>query len=338
MIEGFDVRTLALTNLLLGVVVGFGLLLFARTHPSFKGFSQLGFSYLLLALSFLLIGLRHYVSDWVSIILANLTLLTSVAILGVGLLLFFNIDRKKLIIISIVLSLLLVPLFIYFTFYEKNTNLRIVIISIFISIQFLQIAFQLRKNKESLNHHFIKLLYFTFLISGLFFIFRTLWTLSESHIDSYMNAGIIHGLALVIFQLVIIITGYIVSWCATEKLAKNLELQATIDPLTQAFNRRALEAIAKKEIAQARRLGHDFVIIIMDIDDFKCVNDDYGHLAGDEVLIEFSQRLKGNLREYDTLARFGGEEFLLLLPNTDAETAIKVAEKLRKNSVRAQNL
>ena len=120
------------------------------------------------------------------------------------------------------------------------------------------------------------------------------------------------------------------SWSASEQLAKDLELQATIDHLTQTFNRRALEGLAKKEIAQAKREDSNLVVIIMDIDDFKAVNDEYGHVAGDQVLTEFSQRLKDNLREYDSIARYGGEEFLLLLPNTEADIAMVVAEKLRK--------
>ena len=224
----------------------------------------------------------------------------------------------------------MLPLFIYFTLFNENTNIRIIIISFFISLQFIYIAFHLKKNREEINHQFVLILHITFLLSGLFFIFRALWTLSDNNIDNYMQAGIIHGLATIVFQLIIIITGFFVSWSASEQLAKDLELQATIDHLTQTFNRRALEGLAKKEIAQAKREDSNLVVIIMDIDDFKAVNDEYGHVAGDQVLTEFSQRLKDNLREYDSIARYGGEEFLLLLPNTEADIAMVVAEKLRK--------
>jgi len=334
MIEGFDVRTLALTNLLLGVVLGLGLLTFSRAHPSFKGFHQLGYGYLLLALSFLLIGLRHYISDWLSVIISNTVLLISIATLGCGLLSFFKIKRRAYIKLSTVLTIILVPVFIYFTFLNENVNFRIITASIFVSLQFIYLAFKLavhfKEQEKSINNQFIKVLYLTFLLAGLFFIFRVVWTFSESHLDNYMNAGVIHALAILIFQLVIVITGFAVSWGASDKLANELELQATIDPLTQTFNRRALEGFAKKEISLAKRLNNDLVVIIMDIDDFKIVNDEHGHLAGDQVLIEFTRRLKENLREYDVLARFGGEEFLLLLPDTKANIALTIAEKLRK--------
>ncbi|NQZ79404.1 MAG: GGDEF domain-containing protein [Colwellia sp.] len=330
MIEGFDLRTLALTNLLLGVVLGLGLLSFARVHPILLSFKKLGIGYLLLALSFLLIGLRHYIDDWYSVIFANLILVLSIKILGEGLLVFFKVRHQTFSHFSNILITLMLPLFIYFTLFNENTNIRIIIISFFISLQFIYIAFHLKKNREEINHQFVLILHITFLLSGLFFIFRALWTLSDNNIDNYMQAGIIHGLATIVFQLIIIITGFFVSWSASEQLAKDLELQATIDHLTQTFNRRALEGLAKKEIAQAKREDSNLVVIIMDIDDFKAVNDEYGHVAGDQVLTEFSQRLKDNLREYDSIARYGGEEFLLLLPNTEADIAMVVAEKLRK--------
>jgi len=330
MIEGFDLRTLALTNLLLGVVLGVGLLTFVRVHPLFLSFKKLGYGYLILALSFLLIALRHYASDWFSIIIANVLLVASIKVLGEGLLTFYKVKTQRFRYLSNILILAVMPLFVYFTLFNSNTNIRIVIISLFVSLQFICIAFHLKENRELLNHQFILILHVTFLLSGLFFIFRTLWTLSENQIENYMQAGIIHGVALIVLQLVIIITGFAVSWSASEKLAKDLELQATIDHLTQTFNRRALEDLAKKEIAQAKREDSNLVVIIMDIDDFKAVNDEYGHVAGDQVLTEFSQRLKDNLREYDSISRYGGEEFLLLLPNTEADVAMIVAEKLRK--------
>jgi len=330
MIEGFDLRTLALTNLLLAVILGIGLLTFVRVHPLFLSFKKLGYGYLLFAIGFLLIGLRNYVDDWFSIIIANTLLILSIKILGEGLLEFFKVKQQAFSHISNILVISVLPLFVYLTLYNENTKLRIIIISFFISLQFIYIAFHLKENREMINHQFILILHSTFLLSGLFFIIRALWSISESNINNYMQAGGVHSLALITLQLVIIITSFAVSWSASEQLAKNLELQATIDHLTQTYNRRALEDIAKKEIAQAKREDSHLVVIIMDIDDFKAVNDKYGHIAGDQVLTEFSQRLKNNLREYDSIARYGGEEFLLLLPNTEIDIAIVVAEKLRK--------
>ncbi|RME88922.1 MAG: GGDEF domain-containing protein [Anaerolineae bacterium] len=104
-----------------------------------------------------------------------------------------------------------------------------------------------------------------------------------------------------------------------------LQHLATIDPLTQVYNRRYFDVRASQVLSEAQ----DVAVLILDVDHFKSVNDRYGHAVGDRVLQILSQRLAGNLRERDVLARFGGEEFVILLPQTDAETALAVAERLR---------
>ena len=328
MIEGFDVRTLALTNLLISFILGLGLLTFARAHPIFKGFQQIGYSYLLLALSFLLISLRGYISDWFSIIVANSALIFAFSLLGHGLLLFFNKKDSHFIKISIIVQSILIPFFIYLTFVSFDTRWRIILISIILAMIFSYIAISLLKSKQ--KHNFLHIIQFMFLFSAIFFSYRVISTTVELHIDNYMQAGIVHGLSLLSILLLLVVVSFALSWSASNELAKDLALQATIDPLTKTYNRRALEGFAERSFAKARRVNTNIVIIIMDIDDFKAVNDVYGHQAGDQVLVEFSQRLKTNLREYDTLARYGGEEFLLLLPNTELAVAQTIAEKLRQ--------
>jgi diguanylate cyclase (GGDEF)-like protein len=101
------------------------------------------------------------------------------------------------------------------------------------------------------------------------------------------------------------------------------------DGLTSLWNRRQFELRAAQELERAVRFRERFSLVIVDLDDFKAVNDTHGHLIGDAVLIETAQRLVDQTREVDTVARFGGEEFVLLLPQTDAAGAVRVAEKVR---------
>jgi two-component system cell cycle response regulator len=101
------------------------------------------------------------------------------------------------------------------------------------------------------------------------------------------------------------------------------------DGLTGLWNRRQLELRASQELERATRFGERFAVVLVDLDGFKAVNDTYGHLIGDAVLVEAAQRLVTHTREVDTVARYGGEEFILLLPQTDLEGAQKVAEKVR---------
>lgn len=103
---------------------------------------------------------------------------------------------------------------------------------------------------------------------------------------------------------------------------------ALCDPLTELNNRRALEWELPRQIQNARDLGLPFSVLMLDVDYFKSVNDGYGHLAGDRILQLLAARLRHNLRGYDTAFRYGGEEFLILLNNTNPEEAFLIARRL----------
>lgn len=113
-------------------------------------------------------------------------------------------------------------------------------------------------------------------------------------------------------------------------LAARLETQATHDPLTDVFNRRHFDTLATVEIERMRRQKTELCLLLFDIDHFKRVNDERGHQQGDLVLQAIAGAAQRSLRETDILARFGGEEFVILLPHTDLEQAGRFAERLRK--------
>ena len=117
-----------------------------------------------------------------------------------------------------------------------------------------------------------------------------------------------------------------------ELTRKNRELEYLVfhDPMTHLYNRRRFEELLRNEIAIIRRYPHDSCIIILDIDNFKRVNDNYGHPAGDMVIRQIAAVLKENVRETDVVSRWGGEEFLILLPNTSLADGRLTAEKLKK--------
>lgn len=110
---------------------------------------------------------------------------------------------------------------------------------------------------------------------------------------------------------------------------KQIEILATTDSLTGVSNRRNLLERFEGEFIRARRRGNAMCIILFDIDHFKRVNDTHGHLSGDEVLKETSQRVAGLLRPYDCIGRYGGEEFVVLLPETSETDAASIAERIR---------
>lgn len=116
-----------------------------------------------------------------------------------------------------------------------------------------------------------------------------------------------------------------------KKRNMELELLTHKDPLTGAFNRRYLSMSLDSEIMRHARSGEELSILMLDIDHFKKINDTYGHHAGDLVLQQVTRRLSEGLREYDLLTRYGGEEFVIVLPMTRQSEAEMVAQRLLKS-------
>ncbi|MCX6362895.1 MAG: GGDEF domain-containing protein [Actinobacteria bacterium] len=117
----------------------------------------------------------------------------------------------------------------------------------------------------------------------------------------------------------------------TELEAQKLKLEelATTDTLTGAYNRRKFNDLTLVELERARRYEHPLSLLILDIDHFKHVNDTYGHEAGDEVLVVLAGLMRAGIRATDSLARWGGEEFVVLSPGVTVEGAAELAERLR---------
>jgi diguanylate cyclase (GGDEF)-like protein len=111
-------------------------------------------------------------------------------------------------------------------------------------------------------------------------------------------------------------------------LIKQLEVAATTDPKTGLLNAVAWRQVAQKELARAGRDRHTVAVMIIDMDRFKAVNDTYGHLVGDAVLVAVAELLTAELRQYDSIGRFGGEEFVAILPEVDLATARAVSDRI----------
>lgn len=112
---------------------------------------------------------------------------------------------------------------------------------------------------------------------------------------------------------------------------KQMEKLAFTDPLTSLFNRTYMDMALQRELERTRRSGSPLGLLLIDLDFFKKVNDTHGHEIGDEVLREFGQLLKNKVRSYDVPCRYGGEEFCVLLPGSNAANVVTVAERIRKS-------
>lgn len=134
------------------------------------------------------------------------------------------------------------------------------------------------------------------------------------------------------FAIGLLITVAVVGIVAVilKKFNQNLERLASIDPLTNTYNRSAFSLIFAQSLKEKKRRGSHLSMILMDIDDFKNINDKYGHPVGDLVLAAFAQTVMGVIRETDVLCRWGGEEFVVLLVDCSLREAVSVANKIKK--------
>jgi len=144
--------------------------------------------------------------------------------------------------------------------------------------------------------------------------------LSEIRQSLYLNLLI----CLVVTLIVLVLLNRVIG-----RYQGKIQTQATLDSLTELPNRRGFDLLAAQALQEAHREPQPLTAMLLDLDHFKVLNDTYGHLAGDQVLVGFARDLESCLRHADIVCRWGGEEFIVLLKDTDGETGLKIAEKIR---------
>jgi diguanylate cyclase (GGDEF)-like protein len=117
---------------------------------------------------------------------------------------------------------------------------------------------------------------------------------------------------------------------AIYKYTRDLEYYATRDPLTDLFNQRVFWELSNYEVGRAQRHAYSFGLLLIDLDNFKLINDNYGHVMGDTYLQRFARQVQGALRDGDILARYGGDEFVVVLPEAGMDAVVLVAERIRR--------
>lgn len=144
-------------------------------------------------------------------------------------------------------------------------------------------------------------------------------------------AGIRQGLYINLL-LCLLVTAIVLTLVslAIRRYQQRIAALATTDVLTELPNRRGFDILAEQALQEAQGEQSPLCAVLLDLDNFKLINDEHGHLAGDEVLQRFARQLRDKLRQSDILCRWGGEEFILLLKNTDRQAAHDLAEKLRQ--------
>ncbi|MEW6163694.1 MAG: GGDEF domain-containing protein [Pseudomonadota bacterium] len=325
--ELVDPRTFLLVANLLGVLCALVLWVQARSFPDdIEGLRDWALSVVLIAFASGLASLRGIVHDGFSIVAASGLLLLGQFLLIVGLMRYNGrtpVWRPTLDVIGALLALIA-----WLTFGSHSYQGRIFLMAL-AHIGFFGYGGLLawRARPRAFGSRFLSA---AFLLGAAVAAWRiaTLNT-AVGETDAVFDRNLIQQVYLGMFSLGVLALSIGFILLANERLRVELEFMATRDPMTGTLNRRAFFARAAVEWARATRAGRPLAVIAADIDFFKKVNDTHGHHVGDLVIKDFARRAQGMLRVPDILARFGGEEFVILLPDTGLAEGRQVAERIR---------
>jgi len=326
LLNSFDLQT---TIFLIGIAVLTQASLIALQSvlvKEYHGVRTAALGNLGLAIGLVLVALRNVLPDLISIILANYLQVIGVALLYVAVCRFTAEKYSRFLIAVSVLPVFL--LFPYYTFVDNNLFVRIVLIDFGEALLLVAMALALRRVRRSAYYITSNLLMFIFGLYAILLTARSIGAVQHPPESLFaLNWG------QVFYAVTFFVASYlwssVFSLMVSQRLQNDLNELATMDSLTRVINRRGMTRLLEAEFARKTRTNSDFSILLIDVDRFKLINDEHGHHTGDHVLHALAQKLSSSLRAQDFVARWGGEEFVALLPATSSKDALEIAERLR---------
>ncbi len=305
-----------------------GLLIVRLSNPFFKGLGWLGGSFAAGALGATVFALRSRFSSDLLILIADTLILLAYVFLHAGVLELTETELSlpRLGIALLVIQAMVFPVFLYL---HDADRLCIVTLGFLLAIQALQTAALLKKNLSAGMGAPIWFSFTLLVCFAAFNLFRSMFILALGTSKQSALTAPLEVASAIVFLGTGLGLGFGVFWITSAQIRLKLEQLASIDPLTGIYNRRSFVALCEQELLRSARNGEVFSLIMFDIDHFKNVNDRHGHAAGDTVLCAVVEKLRNSVRNIDVVGRWGGEEFVALLPNADSEAALIVAQRLR---------
>lgn len=278
-------------------------------------------------LAYILLGLRGQISNVFSIVVANGLLAVTFALFTEGLCQFQQRRVPRWLIWSPVLVLMLAFSFML----SEPAKSRIVLSSPLFALQcalLLVLAVQDRSATQGRGRYFMMA---GFALVILMFALRLAGTLPQSvDIQSIMDSNQVQASTFILSTIAIVLVSLGLVLMSKERADERNRTLALQDELTGLSNRRYIEETLAQQLALAQRGDRDLTLLMIDIDFFKRINDTFGHLSGDKALRALADCIRGRLRAQDMAGRWGGEEFLVVLPDTDVHGAAILAEQLRQ--------
>ena len=321
-------HTLIFSLMLISALMAIGLFTVASRFER-EGLRLWGAAMAMLSIGWICVDARGSIPDIVSITFANTLFSASISLELAAVYEYRGLSYPRWQCVVPVL----VTMLVFSLLAPDDLRDHLLVSSLILGTQFLMLAIALYRESDSHSGHAWQLLFAATLIMLPMLALRGLAThfgnIEFANVRStYMPNPI--QLATYICVMGTITLGSLGFILMTKERAdREIQNLALTDPLTRLLNRRAFFNLAAQELAFSRRNGVPLALIMLDVDHFKHINDHHGHLVGDDVLIELSRLLTMRLRSQDILGRYGGEEFCILLPNTDDASAHIVAESLR---------
>jgi diguanylate cyclase (GGDEF)-like protein len=330
----FDVRTVALfvamTFFVQATAIGAQAFLI-RELKQYRGVGAALMANLCVAVGLMLRLFADRLPEFFTTILANTSLLTGLGLFYIALSQFTGFAYSKAFVIGIIATVL--SFLLYFTFWDDEIGKRVIALSLgSIAMVFILIGQLWRTQKTSLRFS-ANLMLVSFVVYGIFLIVRTVSLVVNPPQDPVSLTPIQSATYLLSFALSFFWSmGFILM--VSQRLRNDLMEVATIDVLTRIPNRRATQSFLEKELSRAQRNQGEFSVLLIDIDNFKQVNDRWGHDVGDHVLVKTASIFQAIIRKHDWVSRWGGEEFLIILPGPcDAEY---LAERVRAEIAKSE--
>lgn len=278
------------------------------------------------SLVFILYSLRGQVSDLASIVLANTLLAATFALFAEGLYLFQQRPARRWLIWSPV-ALMAVAFWLLL----DQPKARIVTNALILSAQCLWMVRLLAEKRQvtvGRGQYFVAT---GLLLVALALLHRAFMTMfGQQDMSAILSSNHVQAITFLTSTITIILISLGLVLMTKERAdARNLTL-AMQDELTGLSNRRSILELLTQQMGRAQRQGHALALLMIDIDYFKRINDTFGHLSGDKALRELTNCIRARLRVQDMAGRLGGEEFLVILPDTEARGAHQLAEQLRQ--------
>jgi diguanylate cyclase (GGDEF)-like protein len=305
-----------------------GLVVVRLTNPFFKGLGWLGGAFAVGAVAAILFAVHPAVSDGLSVLEPNTLILLAFVFLHACVLEMTESasDVPKLGIFLVLGQAAVYPALRYA---HNVGRLCVVTLGILLAVQATESAWVIKKRAiDKLGAP----AWFSFLLLLGFAGYNLFRSIAVAVLGTPQNPQFSNPLELLsafVFLGMGLGLGFGMFWMASAQVRLKLELLANIDPLTGIYNRRSFIAQCEQELARSLRSGEAFSILLFDLDHFKQINDRHGHGTGDVVLCAVVEKLRNAVRNIDVVGRWGGEEFVALLPKADSDAALIVAQRLR---------